>query len=219
MHNSTPNSDIQAFTQSMSDLASQQAVVVRLGTQALAGDELSGLMGAAAAALAETLGADSAEVLEYLPARDAFVSRAGIGTQPYGPAVAVLGGPRSQVRLALTSTGPVIVSDWTTASDFAEASLVSAQGLSSAITVRIPGPAAPYGVISVQSGEIGRFSNDDGAFLQGVANILAAAITRSEGEQKIRHQALHDLVTELPNRMLFEDRLTRALALVEAASL
>jgi diguanylate cyclase (GGDEF)-like protein len=49
-------------------------------------------------------------------------------------------------------------------------------------------------------------------FLQSVAHVLAAAIARTETEAKIRHQALHDAVTGLPNRILFEDRLTRVLA-------
>jgi diguanylate cyclase (GGDEF)-like protein len=65
--------------------------------------------------------------------------------------------------------------------------------------------------MSVQAAEQQRFNYDDGLFLQAIANILAAAIARSDGEQKIRHQALHDAVTGLPNRTLFADRLTLAL--------
>lgn len=65
--------------------AAQQAVVVRLGAQALAAQELSALMLAASSELASALAADYAGVLEYQPACDVFMPGAGIGMQPYGP--------------------------------------------------------------------------------------------------------------------------------------
>jgi diguanylate cyclase (GGDEF)-like protein len=52
---------------------------------------------------------------------------------------------------------------------------------------------------------------DDAAFLQATANVLADAIERLKAEEDMRHQALHDPLTGLPNRTLLADRLTHAL--------
>jgi diguanylate cyclase (GGDEF)-like protein len=48
---------------------------------------------------------------------------------------------------------------------------------------------------------------DELAFLQAIANVLADAIERLHAEEGVRHQALHDALTGLPNRVLFSDRL------------
>jgi diguanylate cyclase (GGDEF)-like protein len=52
---------------------------------------------------------------------------------------------------------------------------------------------------------------DESAFLQATANVLADAIERLKAEEDMRHQALHDPLTGLPNRTLLADRLTQAL--------
>jgi diguanylate cyclase (GGDEF)-like protein len=53
---------------------------------------------------------------------------------------------------------------------------------------------------------------DELAFLQAMANVLAEAIERLRAEEDVRHQALHDALTGLPNRVLFADRLEHAIA-------
>jgi diguanylate cyclase (GGDEF)-like protein/PAS domain S-box-containing protein len=57
-----------------------------------------------------------------------------------------------------------------------------------------------------------RLSRDDLVFLQAVADILAGVHDRRESERRIRHQALHDPLTGLPNRALLRDRLEHALS-------
>ena len=44
---------------------------------------------------------------------------------------------------------------------------------------------------------------------------ISYAIERKQSEMELAHQAMHDPLTGLPNRALFLDRLTHALALVE----
>jgi diguanylate cyclase (GGDEF)-like protein len=56
------------------------------------------------------------------------------------------------------------------------------------------------------------FDEDDLAFLQSVANVLTGALRRQAAERVLRHQALHDPLTQLPNRALLLDRLRLALA-------
>ena len=49
-------------------------------------------------------------------------------------------------------------------------------------------------------------------FVEAVASIVLSAIVRTRAEDQIRHQAMHDPLTGLPNRALFNDRLERALS-------
>ena len=56
------------------------------------------------------------------------------------------------------------------------------------------------------------FTADDLAFLGAVASVAGSAIDRIRAEEQLGHQALHDSMTGLPNRVLFQDRLALALA-------
>ena len=61
------------------------------------------------------------------------------------------------------------------------------------------------------------FGEEEGSFLQAVANVLAIAFSRLHLEERMRHQALHDPLTGLANRALCRDRIEHALALSERA--
>jgi diguanylate cyclase (GGDEF)-like protein/PAS domain S-box-containing protein len=49
-------------------------------------------------------------------------------------------------------------------------------------------------------------------FLRTIANTLATALARLAGEERMRHEAVHDPLTGLANRTLLRDRLEHALA-------
>jgi diguanylate cyclase (GGDEF)-like protein len=53
--------------------------------------------------------------------------------------------------------------------------------------------------------------DDDREFADGLAGLLAAAAARREAEHQLAHQAMHDALTGLPNRVLFLDRVQSAL--------
>ena len=68
------------------------------------------------------------------------------------------------------------------------------------------------GVLEFSGGEL----REPDAPLHGtiamIASQLAQFIERKEGEARLTHQALHDPLTDLPNRRLFHDRVSQAVA-------
>jgi diguanylate cyclase (GGDEF)-like protein/PAS domain S-box-containing protein len=73
-----------------------------------------------------------------------------------------------------------------------------------------------FGVLVVQSYREGiRYTEADRDLLSYVSHHIADAIDRQRKEDQIEHMAFHDGLTGLPNRLLFEDRLTNALAQAE----
>jgi diguanylate cyclase (GGDEF)-like protein/PAS domain S-box-containing protein len=55
-------------------------------------------------------------------------------------------------------------------------------------------------------------ADDERVFLRTIANTLATALERLRGEERMRHEAVHDPLTGLANRTLLRDRLEHALA-------
>ena len=55
-------------------------------------------------------------------------------------------------------------------------------------------------------------TDDERHLLHAVADVLATALARLRGEERMRHDAVHDPLTGLANRTLLRDRLEQALA-------
>ncbi len=74
------------------------------------------------------------------------------------------------------------------------------------------------GILSIQSYTQDAYNSDDVALLQSLADHCAGALERVRAEAalrasevRMRHQAMHDALTGLPNRALFHERLKYAL--------
>lgn len=79
---------------------------------------------------------------------------------------------------------------------------------------------SPHGVIGVlvlqwpdsQGASAKGYTEEDRDLLQFVSGQVANAVMRKQTESRLRHMAGHDALTDLPNRILFHDRLKTALS-------
>jgi diguanylate cyclase (GGDEF)-like protein len=69
-----------------------------------------------------------------------------------------------------------------------------------------------YGVVTAPIPSDVELTDDMWERLRGVASQGATALQNAQLVEQIHHQALHDSLTGMPNRVLFEDRLAHALA-------
>jgi diguanylate cyclase (GGDEF)-like protein len=193
--------------------ATQQREVAAFGQRALSGDPVEELMQDASSTLQRVLEVDLAGVLELEPDGESLVLRANVGLPSEMIGSFILpAGAGSQAGYTLESDRPVIVGDWAEETRFEEPELGEMLGVSSGVTVPIRVGGTPFGILDLQTFEVRRFGRDDVNFLQSIANVLASAIERRNEAEDAVHRALHDPLTGLPNRALFEDRLGRALA-------
>lgn len=193
--------------------ARRQAVIAELGQRALSGTALPALMNEAVASVSETLEVEYCQALEPLPDGSALLLTAGVGWEEGWVGQAKLGAPEnSQAAYTFACNGPVLVEDFEKETRFSPPALLREQGVVSGMSVLIPGRDHPHGVLEVHTRRRRTFSNEDVLFLQSIANVLAMAIDRKKAEEQIEHQAYHDALTGLPNRLLLEDRLSVAVA-------
>jgi diguanylate cyclase (GGDEF)-like protein/PAS domain S-box-containing protein len=72
-----------------------------------------------------------------------------------------------------------------------------------------------HGALVAASSREDAFGEEEGSFLQAVANVLAIGFSRLHLEEQMRQQALHDSLTGLANRTLCRDRIAHALAVAQ----
>ncbi len=86
------------------------------------------------------------------------------------------------------------------------------------LAVRLVDRHGVSGAMLVRSGEARCFTRSEAGFVAAMANTLGLALGRRRTEASARHQALHDELSGLPNRTLFVDRLTQAVARMERST-
>ena len=168
----------------------QQSAVAALGEHALRAP-LPDVIDEAVALVAAKLELDRCHVWESLPGGERLLLRAGTGWDP--AQIRFLTVPMEPQRLpgyTLVHGGPVLIEDFATDGRCRPPRLGAGERITSALTVSIPGPERPFGVIAGWMEERRAFTADDASFLRGVANVLSAAIQRDRVEAERLREAL-----------------------------
>lgn len=170
---------------------SAQSAVAELGQAALDGLPVAEIFRLAIDRVGDILDVEYAKVLRSDEPGEPLVLVAGRG---WGPSVrigetAVPCSEESQAGFTLQSSEPVIVEDLAEEQRFAGPDLLLDHGVVSGLSVLIPGPHGPFGVLGAHTARRRRFSCEDAAFLRSVANILGSAVQNDLARKQIQSQA------------------------------
>ena len=174
----------------------QQELLAQLGVLALKGTSFIEILNHTARITAEGLGAEYCKVMEYLPAENRLLVRAGVGWDEGVVGHATVGADlASPAGYALSTGRPVISNHLENEQRFRTPELLIEHGIRRAMNVILQGDGSPFGVLEVDSRSEGEFSEHDIAFLQGAANVLGMAIEQQRYQRKLqaaldRHQIL-----------------------------
>jgi diguanylate cyclase (GGDEF)-like protein len=199
--------DLEALVVERTAHAAQQAAIAHLGRVALPSSDLAFICDRAEATVAATLHADRADVVEYSN-RDCTLSL----VRPTSPDDAHIR-PRLSVdedspwSSVLGAASPLML-DAVDCNQLFGPEVGQGQGLWATIAVH----HEPFGGLVCQRDDPQlAFTSGDLSFLGAVTNIVGSAVNRIRNEEELNHQALHDPMTGLPNRVLLVDRLNLAL--------
>jgi two-component sensor histidine kinase len=175
----------------------QQELLAELGVLALQRTSFTSMLDHTARVTAEGLAAEYCKVMEYIPAENRLLVRAGVGWDEGVVGVASVGADlESPAGYALRTGKPVISNHLENERRFSTPDLLIQYGIRRAMNVILQGDGSPFGVLEVDSKSEGEFGEHDIAFLQGAANILGMAIEQQDYQRKLqvaldRHQVLH----------------------------
>jgi diguanylate cyclase (GGDEF)-like protein/PAS domain S-box-containing protein len=194
--------------------AARQADLAELGRRALAAADLDAVLDDALVALTSRFGAECAHVLEAVPGADLLALRSSVGHPGSSDGVALISSAPtgSPAGLALASGSGVVSDDLATETRFEVPSLWADAGCAAIIEVPIPGPEEPFGVLGVGHRSLHRYGTDDVHFVEAVANVLAAAVTRDRTQDVVRRESHVDRLTGLPNKLALLEHLDTLLA-------
>jgi two-component sensor histidine kinase len=174
----------------------QQELLAELGVLALQGTNFIGMLNHTARMTAEGLGAEYCKVLEYIPAENRLLVRAGVGWDEGVVGLASVGADLASPAGYALRTGKAVISNHLENEQrFRTPELLVEHGIRRAMNVILQGDGSPFGVLEVDSRSEGEFGEHDVAFLQGAANILGMAIEQQQYQRKLqaaldRHQVL-----------------------------
>ncbi len=170
--------------------ACEQEAVARLGTRALSSGSMDELLQEAVALVADTLGIERCRVHEHLPEHGLFVVRASLDPTGADLGEVVTDDSTASPSGHVLHTGKVVIIDDVDAEQrFKIPRGLREHGAKCAACVLIGGqnPGDPrFGVLGASTRQRRVFTQDDQFFLQSMANVLAAAITRRRNEDDLR---------------------------------
>jgi diguanylate cyclase (GGDEF)-like protein len=189
----------------------RERVLVELGQASLDSTEPGTVSEHALEIALRELGADFAALAEQQPDGTLrMVAVAGPPGADLWPVGSPVPGDRATLLACAIEDGVMVSDDLWHDSRVHPVTGVTGEELTGGVAVRVRDHAGGLGAISVYS-RSRRFTTDDATFLSALGNLVSAARSRLGAEEQLRHQALHDPLTGLPNRALLAERLDRAL--------
>jgi len=164
-----------------------QAITAQFSIDALGASNVQMVCDDAAHVLREHTGADFSSIVESSADRKSMLLRSGIGWRP-----GHVGVTRIEVNeetpkgRALLLNQSIIIEDVRKDRGLRLANFMREHGVISTIAVVIPGYPTAFGVLGVDSKSRSGFNTDDVSFLESIANVLAAAISRLRFEDDLR---------------------------------
>jgi two-component sensor histidine kinase len=202
------------FFNAMSDLVqrrearllAQQTALARFGERALQSEDLQELLHEACRLIAEGFDTGLAKVLELQRDGRTLVMRAGFGWRPGLVGEVALRAEAGTLEALLLETElPVISEDCAADDRFALPGFMQEHGVCAVANVVVAGAdgKAPYGILEIDSRQPRRFTEDEVAFLQSYANMLAAAVERLRVGDELRARTIEveRLFRELQHRV------------------
>jgi diguanylate cyclase (GGDEF)-like protein/PAS domain S-box-containing protein len=192
--------------------AEGQEEIANLGRLALGGASLEELFDRSVGIASRVLSADCAWLVERLADTSGFVVRAAVGSPDERKGARIAPEEAPIASYAVRSRASILVEDWEDEPRISSSSKLRARGVRSSVATLIGDPDSPSGALAVHYTRPQGAPPDCLPFLEALANVLAEAIQARHAQDMLRHQALHDELTGLPNRVLFLDRVAVALA-------
>ena len=183
----------------------QQELVAAFGIYALQPRSVGETLEEACRTVSDGLGTRYAKVLRYRQETNDFLIEAGVGWHAGVVGHSTLGGELdSPAGFALKSGQPTVAPDLLNEGRFRVPAILAEHGVLSALNVPIAARGlAAWGVLEVDSTRRHEFMGADTSFVQSVANVLEAALERSQIEA-VKDQALRDkdlLMQEVHHRV------------------
>jgi two-component system, cell cycle sensor histidine kinase and response regulator CckA len=178
--------------------ARQQAAVAQLGQRALLTPNVPDLLNESVILVAATLDVPLSSVLERRSDGKALVFRASAGWTgiQHGQTQVPI---RDDTQAGFTAlhNDPVIISELAKDTRFTGSTRLREYDIVSGITVPIPGPVHPFGVLEAHDHKRRAFSQDDAHFLQAIAHVIGTAIDRNRTESAFRQAQRMEAVGRL----------------------
>ncbi|HEX8159099.1 MAG TPA: EAL domain-containing protein [Solirubrobacteraceae bacterium] len=203
--------DHKLVEQERAERVARQALVVALGQTALSGLDPAYLAAAALSTLVDGLAADRGVVLVVEPGggmrRDGAIGLGALAghDEPAGEA-------QSRLLTQTIEAGGSLLLKGTELLELAASGLQLVQGMGCVLAVTLHGDrGTATGLLAIAGAEAGAIGSEDIGFAQAIANVLGTATARWRADEEITRLSLHDPLTGLANRPLFEKRLEQAL--------
>ena len=170
-------------------LPKTQAILAKFAELALQSQDLDEILTESCRLVGEALGTDLAKVVELQADGHTLLVRAGVGWRPgIVGAVTIDAHEDTSEGHALKTRRPMISPDIDRETRFSYPPFLTDHGVKAVVNVVIIGgkdrPA--FGILQVDSRTPREFNDDDTAFLQSYANLLAAAVDRIRSVEEVR---------------------------------